>query len=96
MLDAIIHPNTSIVFGYEPVMIKTKSGQAFFGFILSEGETTVLKDMTGKQIVIAPNDIESKEKMKMGIMPNAASLGLTEQDLANLSTYLSTLKNSSI
>ncbi|HCO86282.1 MAG TPA: dehydrogenase, partial [Arenibacter sp.] len=59
LLDAIIHPNASIVFGYEPLMIKTKSGQAFFGFLLSEGETTVLKDMTGKQIVIAPDDIES-------------------------------------
>ena len=48
ILDAIIHPNASIVFGYEPVMIKTKAGQAFYGFVLSEGETTVLKDMTGK------------------------------------------------
>jgi len=96
LLDAIIHPNASIVFGYEPLMIKTKSGQAFFGFLLSEGETTVLKDMTGKQIVIAPDDIESKEKMKMGIMPNALALGLTEQDLANLSAYLLTLKNSTL
>jgi putative membrane-bound dehydrogenase-like protein len=96
MLDAIINPNASIVFGYEPVMIKTKSGQAFYGFLLSEGETTVLKDMTGKQIVIAPDNIESKEKMKMGIMPNALALGLTEQDLANLSAYLLTLKNSNL
>jgi putative membrane-bound dehydrogenase-like protein len=96
MLDAIINPNASIVFGYEPVMIKTKSGQAIYGFLLSEGETTVLKDMTGKQIVIAPDNIESKEKMKMGIMPNALALGLTEQDLANLSAYLLTLKNSTL
>jgi putative heme-binding domain-containing protein len=77
-------------------MIKTKSGQAFYGFLLSEGETTVIKDMAGKQIVIAPDDIESKEQMKTGIMPNAAALGLKEQDLADLSTYLLTLKNSSL
>lgn len=96
LLDAIINPNASIVFGYEPVMIQTKSGQAFYGFLLSEGETTVIKDMTGKQIVIAPDDIESKEQMKTGIMPNAAALGLKEQDLADLSTYLLTLKNSSL
>ncbi|MCM4151901.1 dehydrogenase [Arenibacter sp. N53] len=96
LLDAIINPNASIVFGYEPIMIKTKSGQALYGFLLSEGETTVLKDMTGKQMVIAADDIESKEKIKMGIMPNAVSLGLTEQDLADLSAYLLTLKNSSL
>ena len=96
LLDAIINPNASIVFGYEPIMIKTKSGQALYGFLLSEGETTVLKDMTGKQMVIAADDIESKEKIKMGIMPNAFALGLTEQDLANLSAYLLTLKNSTL
>jgi len=96
LLDAIINPNASIVFGYEPVMIKTISGQALYGFLLSEGETTVLKDMTGKQMVIAAGDIESKEKMKMGIMPNAISLGLTEQDLTDLSAYLLTLKNSNL
>ena len=96
LLDAIINPNASIVFGYEPIMIKTKSGQAFYGFLLSEGETTVIKDMTGKQIVIAPDDIERKEVMKTGIMPNAAALGLKEQDLANLSSFLLTLKNSSL
>ena len=96
LLDAIINPNASIVFGYEPIMLKTKSGQALYGFLLSEGETTVLKDMTGKQMVIAADDIESKEKIKMGIMPNAFALGLTEQDLANLSAYLLTLKNSTL
>ena len=96
LLDAIINPNASIVFGYEPVMLRTKSGQAFYGFLLSEGEKTVLKDMAGKQIVIAPDDIESKEKMKTGIMPSAMALGLTEQDLANLSAYLLTLKNSTL
>ena len=94
LLDAIINPNASIVFGYEPIMIKTKSGQAFYGFLLSEGETTVIKDMAGKQIVIAPDDIESKERMKIGIMPNATALALKEQDLADLTTYLLTLKNS--
>ncbi|MFK5972240.1 MAG: c-type cytochrome, partial [Flavobacteriaceae bacterium] len=96
LLDAIINPNAAIVFGYEPIMVKTKSGQAFYGFLLSEGETTVLKDMSGKQIVIAADDIESKEKIKTGIMPNAASLGLTNQDLGDLAAYLSTLKASSL
>lgn len=93
MLDALIRPNASIVFGYEPLMIKTKSGQVFNGFLLSDGETTVLKDILGKQIVIAPDDIETRKKLKVGIMPDAAGLGLTEQDLANLSAYLLTLKN---
>lgn len=96
MLDALIHPNASLVFGYEPVMIKTKSGQAFYGFVLSEAETTVLKDMVGKKIVIPSDEIESKVEIKTGIMPTAASLALTEQNLADLSTFLLTLEHSSL
>ncbi len=93
LLAAIIDPNASLVFGYEPMMVKTKEGQVFFGFLLSEGETTVLKDPIGQRIVIAPENIECKERMKTGIMPSAALLNLSDQDLADLGTYLLTLKN---
>ena len=96
MLDAIANPNASIVFGYEPLMVKVKGGQVFFGFLLSEGETTVLKDMVGQRIVIDPNDIESKERLKTGIMPSANILELSDQDLTDLSTYLLSLKNNDL
>ncbi len=96
MLDAMVNPNESIVFGYEPLMLKTKDGQVFYGFLLSEGETIVLKDLIGNQIVIAPENIELKKKLKTGIMPNATILDLEEQDLANLSSYLLTLKNEAL
>lgn len=91
MLDAIINPNASIVFGYDPVKIKIKTGQVFYGFLLSEGETLVLKDAIGKKIVIAPDDILSKEQMKPGLMPNPSILRLNEQELSDLSAYLLTL-----
>lgn len=96
ILEAIIHPNASIMFGFKPVMIKTKRGQVFYGFLLSEAETSVIKDVVGRKVVIPSDDIESKVEMKTGIMPTAASLGLTDQNLADLSTYLLTLKNSSL
>ncbi len=91
MLEAVINPSASIVFGYEPIMIKTKSGQAFYGFLQSEGETTTIKDMAGKQIVIDSNDIASREEINTGIMPTPTALGLTNQDLADLYAFLKTL-----
>ena len=96
MLDAVVNPNASIVFGYEPLMVKTKDGQVFFGFLLSEGETMVLKDMVGQRIVIAADNIESREIMKTGVMPNANTLDLSDQDLADLGTYLLTLRNNDL
>lgn len=91
MLYAIIDPNASIVFGYEPVKIKIKTGQVFFGFVLSEGETTVIKDALGNKIVIAPDDILRKAQLKSGLMPDPSILGMSEQDLSDLSAYLVTL-----
>lgn len=96
MLDAMINPNASIVFGYEPLMVKIKGGQVFFGFLLSDGETLVLKDLNGQRIVIDPEKIESKERLKTGIMPNANILELSDQNLSDLSTYLLSLKNSAL
>ena len=92
LLDAILNPSAAIAFGFEAVMIKTKSGQAFYGFLLSEGKTTVIKDMAGNQIVVDTDDIESKQQMKTSIMPDASSLGMDEQSLADLSSYLLDLK----
>lgn len=74
------------------MIIKTKSDQAFYGFLLSEGKTTILKDVTGNQIVIDTKTIESKQQMKTSIMPDAVSLGLNEQDLADVTSYLINLK----
>ncbi len=92
LLEAILNPSAAIVFGYEPVMVKTKSGQTIYGFLLSEGETTVIKNMVGNQIVVKTEDIESKKKMGTSIMPSASTLGISEQGLADLSTYLLNLK----
>ncbi len=91
LLDAILNPSAAIAFGYEPVMIKTTKGQTLYGFLLSEGVTTVIKDMAGEQHVILRKDIESKQQMQTSMMPDANALGLGEQDLANITSYLLSL-----
>ena len=55
-----------------------------------------MSDMIGNQIVISPENIELKKKLKIGIMPNTTILSLEEQDLANLSSYLLTLKTNAL
>jgi putative membrane-bound dehydrogenase-like protein len=89
LLDAIIHPDAGIVFGYEAWTINLRDGQSFFGFLLADGEQTVtLKDLAGKQHVISKVDIRSRAKQEHSLMPPPASLGLTPQDLADVSEYL--------
>ena len=93
LLDAIINPSANIVFGYETWNITTKKGQTYIGFLVGEGKTISLKDMGGQLINIKAEDIKSKVKMEKSLMPDPTSLGLKEQDLANLVGYLQGLEN---
>lgn len=90
LLDAIINPNAAIVFGYEPWLVNTKAGESVYGFLISENKQTVtVKNISGKKHVIAQNEITSKKKQESSLMPEPANLALTEQNLADIASYLS-------
>lgn len=92
LLDAIVNPSASMVFGYESYTIITKSGDTFFGFLMSDGANVVLKDAAGQQHSIKADQIKSREKMASSLMPEPTTLGLNEQDLADLTGYLMQFK----
>lgn len=93
LLDAIINPSAAIVFGYEPWLVNTKDGESIFGFLISENKLTmVLKDISGNKHTIAQKDISSKVKQQKSLMPEPANSNLTEKNIADISTYLLSLK----
>jgi putative membrane-bound dehydrogenase-like protein len=92
LLDAIVNPSASLVFGYEAYTVTTKKGEAYFGFLLSDGATVVLKDAAGKQHAIKASEIKEKVKMPQSLMPEPTVLGLDEQALADLTGYLLSFK----
>jgi putative membrane-bound dehydrogenase-like protein len=93
LLDAVINPSANIVFGFESWSLVTRSGKSYFGFIIGDdGKNISLKDPSGKIQVIKITDISKKEKMKDSLMPDPTALGLKEQELSDLSTYLLSFK----
>jgi putative membrane-bound dehydrogenase-like protein len=93
LLDAIINPSASMVFGFESWTITTKKGKTYFGFLLGDdGKNLTLKDAGGEKHVIKVVDIKTKEKMPNSLMPDPTALGLKEQELADLSSYLLSFK----
>jgi putative heme-binding domain-containing protein len=79
-----------MAFGYEPWIIKTRKGSSFYGFLMADGPTVVIKDAAGGQHVFKSGDIESRKQLTTSLMPDPTSLGLTEQDLADVVQYLLT------
>ncbi len=93
LLDAIINPSASMVFGFESWTITTKKGKYYMGFLLgNDGKNIIMKDATGEKQVIKVADILKKEKMSKSLMPDPTSMGLKEQELSDLSSYLMSFK----
>lgn len=91
LLDAIIDPNAGIVFGYEAWTITLKDGQSYFGFLVADGQETVtIRDLTGKNHILRTEQIATRNKQENSLMPSPSTLGLSEQDLANVAAYLMT------
>jgi putative membrane-bound dehydrogenase-like protein len=89
LLDAIVNPSAAIVFGYEPWLIVTGDGESVFGFLVADGErTVVIKDISGKNHTLETAKIKSRKKQENSLMPMPASLGLSEQNLADVAEYL--------
>ena len=93
LLDAIVNPNAGIVFGYEAWLITTKSGDSFYGFLVADGaQAVVIKDLSGNKNTIPNATIASRKKQSNSLMPEPSSLGLTDQNLADIVEYLITMK----
>ncbi len=93
LMDAIVNPSAGIVFGYEGWTINTKDGQSQFGFLVADGkETIVIKDLNGVRRIIPVSEVSSRHKSEKSLMPDASSLGLSDQDLADVVGFLNNVK----
>ncbi len=89
LLDAIINPSAGLAFGYEPWLITTKTGQTYYGFLISDNaQAVVVKDAAGQKHTIATAKIASRKQYTTSLMPDPVSMGLSEGQLADLVAYL--------
>ncbi|MFD2932176.1 PVC-type heme-binding CxxCH protein [Spirosoma flavum] len=89
LLDAVIHPSASVAFGYEPWLITTKTGEAYYGFLVSDSEqSVVVKGIKGQKHAIPANQVLSRRQYKTSLMPAPTAMGLNDQQLANLAAFL--------
>ena len=89
LIDNIIHPNAGIAFGYEPWLITTKKGQTYYGFLVSDGaDAIVIKGVKGPNHTIPTEEVFSRRQYKTSLMPEPSAMGMTNQQLADLTAFL--------
>jgi len=93
LVDSILMPSATISPGYGTVIVETKGGRTLQGVLKQANETGVqLMGGDGILVSIAKNDIESQEGSTASLMPEGLATGLTLQEFADLTEYLTTLK----
>ena len=92
LLEAIAFPSASFVRGYEPMLLKTKSGEQLAGVILSETATHFELSLgPALERRVPRSDIVEMKPGPVSLMPAGLDRVLTKQELADLIAFLKSL-----
>lgn len=92
LFAAIVDPNRDVSNRYQTTTVETKAGKAYSGLVVYESvDGILLRDSEQNSIRINAEDIESKAKQRVSLMPNGLLRTVTRQDLADLNAYLGQL-----
>jgi putative membrane-bound dehydrogenase-like protein len=89
LVEAIAFPSASFARGYEPVVVRTRSGDERSGALRSDvAEEVVISDVTGTEVRIARRDILDMQPGAVSLMPPGYGELFTRQELADLVAFL--------
>jgi putative membrane-bound dehydrogenase-like protein len=93
LLEAILHPNKEVAAQYMTFLVQTRSGESYLGVITEDTATQLtLKMPGGVSKTILRADVIGSSSEGRSLMPEGLEGGLTTQDLADLLTFIETLK----
>ena len=93
ILENILQPSREIDPKYRVHLVQTVDGQIHSGLLIkNEPGEVVLRDAKGKQISIPAADVEQMASQQQSMMPDLLLRDLTARQVADLITYLSSLK----
>jgi putative heme-binding domain-containing protein len=93
LFTAIIDPSRDVAPAYRVTIIETKDGKTFSGIAAYESaETVILQTGAATTMRISTKDIDSRRPSNKSLMPDGLLKDLKANDLADLYSYLQTLK----
>ena len=93
LLEAVVYPSASFVRSYEPMRVVNKAGDDFSGVLRKDApDEVVLGTGAETEVRIARADIAEMRPGMVSVMPQGLDTQLTKQDLADLITFLKSMK----
>ena len=94
LLDAIMNPSAGIAPEYYVYILDTVQQGMVIGVIAEDTpEQVLVRNEYGDEIRLNPDEIVSRRKSDLSMMPDDLVNSMTEQDLVNLLEYLATLQD---
>ena len=89
LLEAMVFPSISIVRGYESVSVELNDGRVVSGIVTGESGTEIVVSADAQKTHhIARSDIAEIVPSSVSPMPNGLATALTQQDIADVITFL--------
>jgi putative heme-binding domain-containing protein len=95
LFDAIIYSSRDVAPPYRVTRIETHTGQVYYGIVaFFSADGVILQTGAATTVRVAAPEIVSQSQTTRSLMPNGLLKGLKPEDLADLYSYLQTLKPS--
>lgn len=91
IVRSIVEPDADIAHGFYGHEIETHEGLKIQGVIVHDADPVIIQSMGGVTQMVPKSRIKGKKSMQGSLMMTPAQLGLTAQDVADISAYLKTL-----
>lgn len=94
LFGSILDPHKEVAPPYQTTQVATSSGKVYSGLIVYESpDATLVQTTPDTTIRIAGDEIISMKKGKVSLMPSGLLNDVSDLDLADLYSYLKTVKN---
>ena len=93
LFEAILYPSNAVAHGYAGVQLETGTGDTVVGFVSSETDAKVTVRMAGGITRdVNKSEIKARSELEQSLMPAGLAGLLHPLELADLVSYLETLK----
>jgi putative heme-binding domain-containing protein len=94
LFNAIIFPSRDVAAPYRTTTFRTRDGQSYTGIVVFESADGVIVQTGAESTVRLPeSNIVSRQPSNLSLMPSGLLTGLKPQSLADLYSYLATLRS---
>ncbi len=93
LLRSILNPSSAIGYNFRSMIVALDDGRVLTGLPVEDSpDRLVLKTAEGQRIAIRPAQVENRKNSDVSLMPEGLAETMTDQELVDLLSFLSTLK----